>query len=89
MVLYCVKAASASSKIRELQDQLRQSQQQNEQLKKQLATNAAVDEHLLDQLILPASLASGTSRLLGGFGGPRGRDAPHGASAGEARKREP
>merc|ERR1712129_591408 len=30
----------------------------------QLATGAAVDVHLIDQLILPASLASGTSRLL-------------------------
>jgi RNA 3'-terminal phosphate cyclase (ATP) len=30
----------------------------------QLASGAAVDEHLLDQLILPASLGQGTSRLL-------------------------
>jgi len=35
-------------------------------LKKQLNSHAALDEHLLDQLILPASLAQGTSRLLGG-----------------------
>lgn len=34
-------------------------------LKPQLKTGAALDEHLLDQLILPASLAQGTSRLLG------------------------
>ncbi|CAE8624994.1 unnamed protein product [Polarella glacialis] len=34
-------------------------------LKAQLKTGAALDEHLLDQLILPASLAEGTSRLLG------------------------
>lgn len=34
-------------------------------LKKQLKTGAALDEHLLDQLILPATLAEGTSRLLG------------------------
>lgn len=34
-------------------------------LKKQLQTGAALDEHLLDQLILPATLAEGTSRLLG------------------------
>jgi len=35
-----------------------------EPLRKQLATGAAVDCHLADQLILPASLAAGTSRLL-------------------------
>jgi len=35
-------------------------------LKTQLKSGAALDEHLLDQLILPASLAQGTSRLLGG-----------------------
>lgn len=34
-------------------------------LKAQLKTGAALDEHLLDQLILPASLAAGSSRLLG------------------------
>mmetsp|Transcript_99050 Transcript_99050/g.236355 ORF Transcript_99050/g.236355 Transcript_99050/m.236355 type:complete len:1014 (-) Transcript_99050:67-3108(-) len=34
-------------------------------LKAQLKTGAALDEHLLDQLILPATLAEGTSRLLG------------------------
>jgi len=33
-------------------------------LKKQLDTGSAVDEHLLDQLILPASLAAGKSRFL-------------------------
>jgi len=33
-------------------------------LDRQLASGAATDEHLLDQLILPASLAQGTSRLL-------------------------
>lgn len=35
-----------------------------ESLDRQLASGAATDEHLLDQLILPASLAQGTSRLL-------------------------
>merc|ERR1712110_1033581 len=35
-----------------------------ESLGRQLASGAATDEHLLDQLILPASLAQGTSRLL-------------------------
>jgi len=35
-----------------------------EPLARQLASGAATDEHLLDQLILPASLAHGTSRLL-------------------------
>merc|ERR1711920_254189 len=35
-----------------------------ESLHRQLASGAATDEHLLDQLILPASLARGTSRLL-------------------------
>jgi len=35
-------------------------------LKAQLKSGSALDEHLLDQLILPASLAQGTSRLLGG-----------------------
>jgi len=34
-------------------------------LKPQLASGAALDEHLVDQLILPASLAKGTSRILG------------------------
>lgn len=34
-------------------------------LKAQLKSGSALDEHLLDQLILPASLAAGTSRLLG------------------------
>lgn len=34
-------------------------------LQPQLKSGSAVDEHLLDQLILPASLAQGTSRLLG------------------------
>eukprot|EP00928_Gymnodinium_smaydae_P011797 TRINITY_DN14318_c0_g1_i1.p1 TRINITY_DN14318_c0_g1~~TRINITY_DN14318_c0_g1_i1.p1 ORF type:complete len:740 (-),score=104.15 TRINITY_DN14318_c0_g1_i1:228-2369(-) len=34
-------------------------------LKKQLRSGAALDEHLLDQLILTASLAKGTTRLLG------------------------
>eukprot|EP00931_Biecheleriopsis_adriatica_P008339 TRINITY_DN109537_c0_g1_i1.p1 TRINITY_DN109537_c0_g1~~TRINITY_DN109537_c0_g1_i1.p1 ORF type:complete len:762 (-),score=200.90 TRINITY_DN109537_c0_g1_i1:14-2260(-) len=34
-------------------------------LKAQLKSGAALDEHLLDQLILPATLAQGTSRLLG------------------------
>eukprot|EP00929_Paragymnodinium_shiwhaense_P099682 TRINITY_DN6145_c0_g1_i1.p1 TRINITY_DN6145_c0_g1~~TRINITY_DN6145_c0_g1_i1.p1 ORF type:complete len:760 (+),score=178.31 TRINITY_DN6145_c0_g1_i1:68-2347(+) len=33
-------------------------------LKKQLQTGAALDAHLVDQLILPAALADGTSRLL-------------------------
>lgn len=33
-------------------------------LEAQLATGAAVDLHLADQLVLPASLAAGTSRLL-------------------------
>merc|ERR1712232_713170 len=33
-------------------------------LHKQLETGSAVDEHLLDQLILPASLAAGKSRFL-------------------------
>jgi hypothetical protein len=35
-----------------------------ESLDRQLDSGAAADEHLLDQLILPASLAQGTSRLL-------------------------
>jgi len=35
-------------------------------LKAQLRSGAGLDEHLLDQLILPASLAQGTSKLLGG-----------------------
>jgi len=34
-------------------------------LKAQLKSGAALDEHLLDQLLLPASLADGTSRFLG------------------------
>jgi RNA 3'-terminal phosphate cyclase len=35
-----------------------------EPLAQQLASGAAADEHLLDQLILPASVAKGTSRFL-------------------------
>jgi len=35
-----------------------------EPLDKQLQTGAAVDEHLIDQLILPASLAAGKSKFL-------------------------
>jgi len=35
-------------------------------LKAQLASGAAFDDHLVDQLILPASLAKGTSKLLAG-----------------------
>jgi len=35
-------------------------------LKAQLGSGAAADEHLVDQLILPASLAKGTSRILAG-----------------------
>lgn len=34
-------------------------------LKAQLKSGSALDEHLLDQLILPASLAAGTSKFLG------------------------